>query len=317
MYVIGLDIGGTKCAITLADNTDSGIEFIKKDIFMTAGLTPYDVIDRYSEYIKEWTKEYNVVGIGISCGGPLDSKKGVIMSPPNLPTWDNIKIVDILKSRFDIPVYLQNDANACAVAEWKYGAGKGYNNMVFLTFGTGLGAGLILNGKLYFGANDNAGEIGHVRMEKTGPLGYGKKGSAEGFCSGNGIKNLALLEAEKLIKKGKIKSIEDLMDTTDGVSAKTIAFQAYKGNKFCKDIFAKCGKVFGRVLALIVDVINPEVIICGGVFMRHHDLIMPTAEKVLKKEALSFSRSIVKILPAGLSEKVGDYAAVSLAKGDF
>ncbi len=317
MHVIGLDIGGTKCAITLAKILESDIEFVKKEKFMTAGLTPYEVIDRYSEYISEWIKDYTVGGIGISCGGPLDSTNGIIMSPPNLPDWEDIHIVDVLKERFNIPVYLQNDANACAVAEWKYGAGKGYNNVVFLTFGTGLGAGLILNGKLYYGANDNAGEIGHVRMEKSGPIGYGKNGSAEGFCSGNGIKNLAYLEAEKLVKKGIINSIDELMDTSEGVSAKTIAEQAYKGNEFCKKIFAKCGKVFGRVLALIVDVINPEVIICGGVFMRHHDLIMPSAGKVLEKEALSFSRSIIKILPAGLGEKVGDYAAVSLAKGDF
>ena len=131
------------------------------------------------------------MAIGITCGGPLDSKKGLIMSPPNLPKWDKIPITKIIEDNFNVPVFLQNDANACALAEWRFGAGKGTNNMIFLTFGTGLGAGLILDGRLYAGTNNLAGEIGHIRLAKDGPLGYDKKGSFEGFCSGAGIARLA------------------------------------------------------------------------------------------------------------------------------
>ena len=129
----------------------------------------------------------DISAIGISCGGPLNSKKGVILSPPNLPGWDNIEIVNIIKDRLDVPAKLQNDANACALAEWKYGAGRGSNNMIFLTFGTGFGAGLILDGRLYNGVNCMSGEIGHVRLTEYGPVGYGKAGSCEGYCSGGGI----------------------------------------------------------------------------------------------------------------------------------
>lgn len=120
--------------------------------------------------------------VGISCGGPLNSTAGIIEGPPNLPGWNNVKIADILTSHYGVFASLQNDANACAVAEWKFGAGKGAQNMIFLTFGTGLGAGLILNGRLYSGTNDNAGEIGHIRLEEFGPSGYGKSGSFEGFA---------------------------------------------------------------------------------------------------------------------------------------
>ena len=112
------------------------------------------------------------------------------MSPPNLPGWDNIDIVKQIKTHFGVPVHLQNDANACALAEWKFGAGRGTKNMVFLTFGTGLGAGLILDGKLYSGTNDNAAELGHIRLDRFGPVGFGKTGSFEGFCSGGGIAQL-------------------------------------------------------------------------------------------------------------------------------
>ena len=125
--------------------------------------------------------------IGISCGGPLDSRRGVIMGPPNLPGWDDVYIVRQIENHYGVQAHLQNDANACAVAEWKFGAGRGKQNVVFMTFGTGLGAGLILDGKLYSGTNDNAGELGHIRLDRFGPVGFGKAGSFEGFCSGRRI----------------------------------------------------------------------------------------------------------------------------------
>ena len=123
------------------------------------------------------------------------------MKPPSLPLWNNIEVVKYFEERFKIKTYLQNDANACAVAEWKHGAGMGSQNMIFLTFGTGFGAGLILDGKLYSGTNDNAGEIGHVRLTQNGPLGYNKRGSCEGYCSGSGIKRLSELMSKYPVYK--------------------------------------------------------------------------------------------------------------------
>ena len=124
---------------------------------------------------------YNLKRIGISCGGPLDSKKGMIYSPPNLPGWDKCLLQRYLQMKFGVETALQNDANACALAEWLMGAGRGTSNMVFLTFGTGMGGGLILNGRLYSGTNDLGGEVGHIRLAKDGPVGFGKAGSFEGL----------------------------------------------------------------------------------------------------------------------------------------
>ena len=195
MKILGFDIGGTKCAVITAEWDGNEITLLKKEKCATdTTLSPTQIIDnliRLADGILDGKPD----AIGISCGGPLDSKKGVIMSPPNLPGWDNVEIVKQIEAHYNVPTKLQNDANACAVAEWKFGAGKGADNMIFLTFGTGLGAGLILNGKLYSGTNDNAGEVGHIRLDRFGPVGYGKSGSFEGFCSGGGIAQLGYTKA--------------------------------------------------------------------------------------------------------------------------
>lgn len=315
-YYIGLDIGGTKCAATIGKETETLPQIIDKKYFLTEQKKPQEILEEFSEFIDKYIKEYNVKGIGISCGGPLNSELGIVMKPPSLPLWDNIMVVKFFKDKYGIDTYLQNDANACVVAEWKFGAGKGFKNVIFLTFGTGLGAGLILNGKLYSGTNDNAGEIGHVRLTNKGPLGYFKEGSCEGYCSGSGITRLG-----KIISKDKryiesYKEYEDIVGV-ENVSAKTIAEYARKGNKFCKQVYKKSGQMLGKTLSILIDVLNPQAIILGGVYMRANDLLNPPMEKELIKESLSFSLGVVKILPAGLKENIGDYAALSIAKGDF
>jgi glucokinase len=249
--------------------------------------------------------------VGISCGGPLDSIRGVIMSPPNLPGWDNIEIVRLTGERFNSPVHLQNDANACAVAEWKFGAGRGFSNIAFLTFGTGLGAGLILNGRLYDGTNGNAGELGHIRLEKDGPIGFGKAGSFEGFCSGGGIAKLGCTFANEAIKNGVTPLYASL--GIDGITAKSIAQAAIAGDETAIKVYNTSGRYLGRGLSILIDILNPERIIIGGVFMRSHKLLWESAEEELKKETLSCSLDVCKVVPSELGENIGDYAALATA----
>ena len=223
-YGIGIDIGGTKSAVILGypQGRDDPDEFIlQREAFETkrAGR-PEAVIRKMMDLIHGILEERklapeDIIGIGVSCGGPLDSRKGVIMSPPNLPGWDNIPIKQMLEEEFGIPAALENDANACAVAEWKHGAGRGYDNVIFLTFGTGLGAGLILDGKLYRGGSDMAGEVGHVRLERWGPVGYGKMGSFEGFCSGAGISQMARMKVLERIENGMSQNLCEGMEDLD------------------------------------------------------------------------------------------------------
>lgn len=316
-HIIGLDVGGTKCAVTLGKTRVSNApEILDKVKFATASLTPFQVLDRFKNEIDailtaKGLKYADIAGVGISCGGPLDSENGVIKSPPNLPGWDNIAICDYFKQKTGIDAHLQNDANACAVAEWKYGAGKGLKNMAFLTFGTGLGAGLILDGRLYRGANDNAGEIGHVRLEPSGPIGYGKIGSCEGFCSGGGIAQLGRMA---MLKAGESSALyKACRGKAENVNAKLIADLAYQGDTICKGIYDKCAEKLGMTISILCDIIDPQAVVIGGIFMRSDDLLLDGIIKVMNEEALI----PCKILKAGLGENVGDYAALSIAEGAY
>ena len=297
---IGLDIGGTKCAISTGVCEGGTIKILSREEFQTSGLSWRQVLDEFARRIELQTsnlKLQTIGAIGISCGGPLDSKRGVIMSPPNLPGWDNVPVVDFFRERFGVPVAVQNDANACALAEYLYGSGRGVKNLVFMTFGTGLGAGIIIDGKLYSGANDNAGEIGHIRLAPTGPIGYNKEGSAEGFCSGAGIARLA-----------KIRKGLDL--TTKEIFARVRA-----GDADCAEVFRESAEKLATILAFTIDILNPEVIALGGVFMRNADLFMPVVEPMLEREALPLALKACRIVPAELGENIGDYAALAVAGG--
>ena len=180
--------------------------------------------------------------------------------------------------------------------------------MIFLTFGTGLGAGLILGGRLYEGTNGNAGEVGHIRLNNNGPIGYGKIGSAEGFCSGGGIKQLGEMAAEKLKKEGKIPAFD-----RNGISAKSIAASANEGDPEAIEIYRVSGEYLGRTLAILIDLFNPEKIVIGSIFARSQNLLWPEAERIIKEEALSPSFACCKVLPAELGENIGDFGAIATA----
>lgn len=314
MYILGFDIGGTKCAVITAYCDENGnIKLLNSRSCPTdLSISPYQMIDKLIAVADEISEEkYDAVGI--SCGGPLDSEKGIILGPPNLIGWNYVEIVDYLKKHYNVPVKLQNDANACAVAEWKFGAGKGCKNMVFLTFGTGLGAGLILNGNLYCGSNDNAGEVGHIRLERFGPVGYGKAGSFEGFCSGGGLAQLGYTMALEKVQSGIYPMYYKDGMSVNNVNAKIIAEAARSGDETAIEVFRICGEYLGRGLSILIDILNPEVIVLGSIFLRCSDLLLPTAMSVIEKEALSASAKRCKILPVGLGEEIGNYAAIATA----
>jgi len=271
------------------------------------------VLDEFFRYTDIYLKKYSVSSIGISCGSPLDSKRGIILSPPNLPGWDDVHIIDIVEQKYDVSAYIQNDANACALAEWKYGAGKGTENMIFLTFGTGMGAGLILNGRLYSGTNDLAGEVGHIRLAPDGPLGYGKHGSFEGFCSGGGIASMGREKAHELKKK----RISFIRDDIDGITAKDIFAAANQGNQYAKGIVSECAEKLGSALSILIDILNPDMIVIGSIFVRQKDVLAPITEEIIKKEALSLSASRCKVVPALLGESIGDVAALTVATNEY
>ena len=301
---IGIDIGGTKCAVVLGDDT----RVVRKIKFPTTTC---------EETLKNIVRAVEEIGegdaIGISCGGPLDAERGVILSPPNLPGWDEIHVTDLLTEKFGIPAYLCNDANAGALAEWRYGAGKGTSNMVFMTFGTGLGAGIILNGRLVNGISGMAGEIGHVRLAPDGPVGYGKRGSAEGFCSGGGLAQIGRSLAQDRLKQGKTLPYCTCEEDVSRIDAKLLAEWARRGDEVGLESYRISGEMLGRSAAILIDLLNPEAIVIGSIFARAEDLLRPHMERILEQEALALSREACRILPAQLGESIGDFAALAVA----
>ncbi|MBR6510141.1 MAG: ROK family protein [Clostridia bacterium] len=312
--LLGFDIGGTKCAVVTAEYKEGQIKLSKKEKIETdLKIEPSKMIDKLIALADKILDGKKPERIGISCGGPLDSSKGVILGPPNLVGWNYVPIVDQIKEHYGVPVNLQNDANACAVAEWKFGAGEGTRNMVFLTFGTGLGAGLILDGKLYSGTNDNAGEVGHIRLDKFGPVGYGKSGSFEGFCSGGGIAQLGYILALEKSQRGEYPLYYKPGMNKEDINAKTIADAAEQGDETALEVYNICGEYLGKGLSVLIDILNPERIVIGSIFARSKNLLWQSASEVIKREALENNANCCEVVAAKLGEKIGDYAAIATA----
>ncbi len=323
-YVLGIDIGGTKSAVILGkaqqfspDRKDGLIiDKIRFETEKGKGCQPvlvkiFDSIDALLERHGIGQKE--VAAIGISCGGPLDSHKGIILNPPNLVEWEKVPIVYHMEQRYGIKTYLQNDANACALAEWKFGAARGYRNVIFLTFGTGMGAGLILNGRLYTGSNDMAGEVGHIRITDFGPVGYGKAGSFEGFCSGGGIAQIAGMKVLERLQTGEAPGFCPNMESLSRLDAKTVADAAKQGEPLAQEIYNICGHFLGMGISLLLDLLNPEIIVLGSIFERCENLLRKPMEEVIRQEALMLTRENVRIVPAQCGDDIGDYGALSVA----
>ena len=315
---IGLDIGGTKCAVLLA-KLNQGIEILDKIRFDTHAergfQQAYDRLCAEMENIlaRNGLDFSRVRAIGISCGGPLDSRRGVIICPPNLPGWENIPLPEMLKQKYGVDAFIQNDANACALVEWKMGAGRGTRDMIFLTMGTGMGAGVIAEGQLLRGHNDMGGEIGHLRLTEDGPVGFYKAGSFEGYTSGGGIGRQAVELTEKLVAEGNPPAWIRDGHSMDEVTAKLMADYAHAGDAQAQAFYAEIGRMLGRGIALLVDAFNPECIVIGSVFVRCEDLLRKSMEAELKKEAIPYSLQDLRVVPASTGESLGDFAGIMVA----
>ncbi len=311
----GVDIGGTKTAVVLSSSPPEILKRIEFPTLPERGSEP--AISEIKTAMHAMLAGQSatmqaLVGIGISCGGPLDRNKGVVQAPPNLPTWIDIPIVEILTSEFRCRTSLENDANAGAVAEHRFGAGRGYHNMVFLTLGTGLGAGIIINDRLYCGANHMAGEIGHVRLTRGGPVGYNKAGSVEAWASGAGMAQIAE-RALRVAQRGGRKTALLKKFESGSVSARDVGLAAQAGDAIARSIVRMSGRKLGEALAILVDILNPECIVIGGLAVRLGELILGPARVSMRREALGPAAAVCRVVPAMLGEKIGDVAALCIA----
>lgn len=303
MNIIGVDIGGTKCALSVPVGADRVREVVR---FPTTDVQ--GTLERIYAEIARLAPGPDAV-FGVSCGGPLDSKRGLVLSPPNLPGWDRIPICAELTKRFGGRAFLMNDANACALAEWQFGAGRGCQSMMFLTMGTGMGAGLILDGRLYEGITGNAGEVGHMRLAANGPVGYGKAGSFEGFCSGGGIAQIARQRVVGFAGASTLKVL-----SADQLTARAVGEAAVAGDALALALWREVGERLGEALAVFIDVLNPERIVIGSIYQRCERFIAPAMQAVIAREALPDSARDCRVVPAVLGDEIGSYAAVAIAR---
>ncbi|MDR1262070.1 MAG: ROK family protein [Oscillospiraceae bacterium] len=308
--VIGLDIGGTKCAVSAARLDESGLkpEILEREAFATPA-SQSEALNRMIDIAASFAGGEAIAGVGVSAGNPMDAARGILLNPPNLPGWTGTSWTDTIRERLGAPGVMENDANACAMAEWRWGAGARVDSMVFLTFGTGFGAGLILNGRLYRGVCGNAGEVGHWRMTGSGPAGYGKLGALEGYCSGGGLRQLAEMVGNRRKQLGD----EPAWFAAGGTDAKTLAMAARAGDKAAGEVFDLSSQQLARGLSLMIDFLNPERIVIGSVYARCEDLFAPRIQELLEQETLADSLAACRVVPAALGDSIGDYAALSIA----
>jgi len=255
-----------------------------------------------------------IAGIGVACGSPMDAERGVILGPPNLQSWNPVPIVEILEREFGLYTRLENDANAGALAEWLFGAGRGRRHVVYLTMGTGIGGGLVLDGRLYRGANGNAGEIGHMRVvDRGGPLcGCGKHGCLEAFCSGPSIAR----RAREALAAAPGEPGAALRTTVgadlDRLTAEHLFAAARAGDPLALQLVDETAHYMGIALANVIQAFNPEVIVLGTIATAQGDFFLDRVRRVVREETWPLMSEIVEIAPSPLGSRVGDYGAISV-----
>ena len=252
-------------------------------------------------------------GIGIVCGSPLDEAGGLVLAPPNLPAWRAVDVVTPFADRFGVRPRLMNDANAGALAEWAWGSGQGAETCAFLTLGTGLGAGLIVNGRLHRGARGLAGEIGHWRLAPDGPFGHGKAGSFEGFCAGSGIGRWAQTVAASALQRGTPSAMAADWAAVGEITAERAGRAADAGDGQALELWTQVGRKLGAGLALLIDVLNPDAIVLGGIYPRQRDRLEKPMREVLEQEALPEALACCRIEPAALGERIGEWSGLAVA----
>lgn len=307
-YVIGVDLGGTKINTVLADLEGNVVSQTTVPTQAKEGELP--VLNRIIQTVETVIAEGKVTlndvkAIGIGSPGPLDAKEGVIISTPNLP-FKNFNLVKPLSEKFDIPVYLDNDANVAAIGEFMFGAGKGCKNMVYFTVSTGVGGGAILDGKIYRGATCNALEIGHTTILPDGPrCNCGNIGCLEALSSGTAIGKRGIEAAAS--------NVETSLKKYDNITSYEVFVEAAAGDKVAKDIVDKALNYLGIGVSNAVVTFDPEAVIIGGGVSKAGEIVFEKVREVVNTRCFKTMAENCKILPAGLGTDAGVIGAVALA----
>ncbi len=311
---IGVDIGGTSVKLGLV--SEKG-KVLLRDCFLTPkGSGHQELLGKlvtHAEILKKEAKhrKLKLAGIGIGAPGPIDVKRGFVYFFPNIPGWKNTPLKKILKKKIKIPVFVDNDANAMTWGEFCFGAGKGAKNIIALTLGTGVGGGIVMNGKLFHGPHFSAGEIGHMVIDPNGPLcGCGNRGCIETFV-GNGY---FIKDIQERLKAGGSSILNQwITQQHRELTPKLVQEAARQGDKLSQDQWKKTGDYLGTALVGLVNLLNPERIILGGGMALAGSPIFQPVKVTLKKKAFPIAARFVRVVPAALGVDAGLVGAAALA----
>jgi len=312
--VLAIDLGGTKIITALISNKG---QVLTKEYHLTlADEGPQSVINRILFAIDHLLSLSNIDpsqldSISIAAAGAIDFDKGLITSSPNLPGWNDIPLRDIVKGKYRINTLLINDANAAALGEHHFGAGKGVNNLILLTLGTGIGGGIIINGRLYSGQCGSAGEIGHTTIDVNGPrCSCSNIGCLEVLASGRAVAK----EAVRRIRQGERSSLTEIVEgNIENITAEKVSIAAQSGDSLASEVIMKAAFYLGVGMVNLVNIFNPEMIIIGGGMAKMGDLLLNPARQVVRERAFQLSAGAVRIVPAQLGDNAGVLGAAVFA----
>jgi len=305
-YLGAVDLGGSKILSIIAQGDGRRLGEDRRPTDAEAG--PDGVLERIVGSLQEVLAKAglgqgDLAAVGICSPGPCDIDAGVISSAPNLPGWRDVPICRSLEERLGVPTRLENDANAAALGEHVYGAGRGCRHLIYMTVSTGIGGGLIIDGRLYRGATGVAGELGHMTIEPDGPLcGCGNRGCLEALASGTAI----AARGEELVAQGGSALLVRLAQEEDDLTAETVSRAADQGDIACQGIIQRAGYYLGIGLASYVNIFNPEVIIIGGGLAKAGELLLAPARAEMAARAMPEALKAVQLKMAEL----GDYGGV-------
>ncbi len=310
MAILGIDIGGTKTIVGVADA--SGVVLAMKRIETPGSMGPHNAIAAIKAAAHEVIEQSGAAidAVGIGCGGPMDRKAGVLHDVPNLPGWKGLCLTQIFGDEFSAPAYLDNDATVAAIGEGMFGAGKGVADFAYFTVSTGIGGGIIAGGRPYRGFGDNAGEFGHMKVYPDGPqCPCGDHGCLEAMASGTSIARIA---RERLAGKPETILWKWIQDASE-VTAEMVSQGAASKDNLCSAVWADAMYALGLGVANVVNCLNPRLVILGGGVTRAGDLLFEPVRKVVRERAMKALADDVEVVPAANGDLVGLMGAIALA----
>ncbi|MFO7534939.1 MAG: ROK family protein [Kiritimatiellia bacterium] len=313
MNVLGIDIGGTKTAVSVGDESGAILHFKRMPTLRDPGQYGEQLLALCRAVVADAGLTLrDLAAVGISAPGPLSVSRGLLLAPVNNPTFVDMPIVRMMREGLGLPVYFNNDGNAAALAEWYFGEFRGTPNLIYLTFSTGMGGGVIVNGRLLQGNADAAGEFGHMVLDVNGPPSEkGLRGTWESYVGGRAVqeRTRARIRAEGI----RTAIVEKAGGSIDAITMKAITDAYRAGDPFAKEVWDEVLERVAQGLGIIIMAFNPDVIVLGTMAIREGDIVMPEIAKRLPRYGWKSSIENCRIAPSTLGDRIGEMAGLAVA----